>query len=50
MTHWKDKDSFLAWTKSSEHKEGHERAGDFRDPDGNMRLTSSVEMYEVFAE
>jgi len=50
MTHWKDKESFLAWTKSGEYKEGHERVGDFRNSDGKMRLSSSVEMYEVFAE
>ena len=50
MTHWEDKDSFLAWTGSEEDKEGHQRTGDFRNEDGKMRLTSKVEMYEVFAE
>lgn len=50
MTHWEDKDSFLAWTGSEEYKEGHQRTGDFRNEDGKMRLTSKVEMYEVFAE
>ncbi len=50
MTHWKDKQSFLNWTKSEEYKEGHRRVDDFRDKDGKMRLTSEVEMYEVFGE
>jgi heme-degrading monooxygenase HmoA len=50
MTHWKDKESFLGWTKSKEYKEGHQRTGDFKDVGGKSRLTSKVEMYEVFAE
>lgn len=50
MTHWKDKESFLEWTKSSEYREGHTRVDDFRDAEGKMRLSSHVEMYEVFAD
>jgi heme-degrading monooxygenase HmoA len=50
MTHWKDKESFQGWVKSSEYKEGHTRVDDFRGEDGKMRLTSQVEMYEVFTE
>jgi heme-degrading monooxygenase HmoA len=50
MTHWKDKESFLGWTKSDEYKEGHRRVDDFKDDDGKMRLTSKVEMYEVLGE
>jgi heme-degrading monooxygenase HmoA len=50
MTHWQDKESFLEWTKSEEYKEGHTRTADFRGPDGKMRISSQVEMYEVFAE
>jgi len=50
MTHWQDKDSFLQWTKSEEYMEGHTRVGDFRSADGKMRISSQVEMYEVFAE
>ena len=50
MTHWKDKDSFLGWTNSEEYKEGHQRTGDFKGSDSKSRLTSTVEMYEVFGE
>ena len=50
MTHWKDKESFLGWTKSDEYKEGHQRVDHFKGGDGKMRLTSKVEMYEVFGE
>jgi len=50
MTHWKDKESFEDWVKSEEYEEGHKRAGDFKNSDGKMRLTSQVEMYEIFAD
>jgi len=50
MTHWKDKDSFMQWTKSDEYREGHQRIGDFRGSDGRFRLSSEIETYEVIAE
>jgi heme-degrading monooxygenase HmoA len=48
MTHWKDEEYFLRWTKSDAYKEGHQRVVDFKGDDGKMRLTSKVEMYQVF--
>ena len=50
MTHWESEQSFLDWTRSDEFELGHKRAENFKDGDGKMRLTSSMEVYEVFAE
>ena len=50
MTHWESQDAFLAWTKSDEYREGHQRVGEFKDANGKLVLTSKVETYEVFAE
>lgn len=50
LTRWQDQDSFRQWVKSDEYKEGRQRMDHFRNPDGKMRLTSQVEMFEAFAE
>ena len=50
MTHWEDRKSFENWTNSQEYKEGHQRVGDFKNPDGKMRISSNIEMYDVFSE
>lgn len=50
MTHWESEQSFLDWTKSDQFEQGHKRAADFKDQSGKMKLTSNMEVYEVFAE
>jgi len=50
MTHWATEQDFEQWTTSKEYTEGHRRVGEFKDANGKMVLTSSIEKYEVFAD
>jgi heme-degrading monooxygenase HmoA len=50
MTHWETQAQFEAWTGSEEYREGHRRVGEFKNSDGKLVLTSTVETYSVFAE
>ncbi|MFA6553871.1 MAG: antibiotic biosynthesis monooxygenase [Patescibacteria group bacterium] len=49
MTHWQSEADFNAWVGSPEFHEGHRRMADFKDSDGKVTLTSSMETYDVFA-
>ena len=50
MTHWASQEDFESWNGSEEYREGHRRVGEFKDANGKLVLTSTVETYEVFAE
>ena len=50
MTHWQSEEDFNAWVGSPEFHEGHRRMADFKDENGKIALTSSVEKYELLTE